>query len=137
MGLSDDGLPFTTLMYSTGPGFNYTTDENDTVVRYDLTDTNVTGFHFLQQGEVYMEWSNHGGEDVAIYAQGPMAHLFHSLHEQNYIAHAMAYAACIGANTDVGTHCQTDRAAKMVKGKSPGSIAVLVAGAITSLTILA
>lgn len=32
-----------------------------------------------------------------------MAHLFHTLHEQNYIAHAMAYAACIGANQD---HCK-------------------------------
>lgn len=25
-----------------------------------------------------------------------MSHLFHRLHEQNYIAHVMAYAACIG-----------------------------------------
>jgi len=28
----------------------------------------------------------HGGEEVAIYARGPMAHLFHGTHEQNYIA---------------------------------------------------
>lgn len=34
-----------------------------------------------------------------------MAHLFHTLHEQNYIAHAMAYAACIGANKD---HCKDE-----------------------------
>jgi alkaline phosphatase len=27
---------------------------------------------------------------------GPFAHFFHSVHEQNYIAHVMAYSACIG-----------------------------------------
>ena len=28
-----------------------------------------------------------------------MSHLFHGVHEQNYIAHAMMYAACIGKNS--------------------------------------
>lgn len=45
----------------------------------------------------------HGGEDVAIFSKGPMAHLLHGVQEQNYIPHAMAYAACIGENTE---HCQ-------------------------------
>lgn len=44
----------------------------------------------------------HGGEDVAVFARGPMAHLLHGVHEQNYIPHAMAYAACIGDNRG---HC--------------------------------
>ena len=38
----------------------------------------------------------HAAEDVAIYAQGPMAHLFHATHEQSYIAYVMAYASCVG-----------------------------------------
>ena len=38
----------------------------------------------------------HAAEDVAIYAMGPMAHLFHATHEQNYIAYVMAYASCVG-----------------------------------------
>lgn len=29
-----------------------------------------------------------------------MAHLFHGLHEQNYIPHVMAYSACIGDYKD-------------------------------------
>jgi len=33
---------------------------------------------------------------VAIYARGPMSHLFHGVHEQSYIAHVMAYASCVG-----------------------------------------
>ena len=33
---------------------------------------------------------------MAIYARGPMSHLFHGIHEQHYIAHVMAYASCVG-----------------------------------------
>lgn len=38
----------------------------------------------------------HAAEDVAIYAKGPMSHLVNGVQEQSYIAHVMAYAACIG-----------------------------------------
>ena len=40
--------------------------------------------------------SDHAGEDVAIYAVGPQAHLFRGIYQQNYIPHLLAYAACIG-----------------------------------------
>ena len=33
---------------------------------------------------------------MAIHAVGPQAHLFQGIYEQHYIAHVMAYAACIG-----------------------------------------
>lgn len=51
---------------------------------------------FRQQSAVPLTSETHGGEDVAIYAQGPMSHLFHGVHEQHYIAHVMAYASCVG-----------------------------------------
>ena len=35
-----------------------------------------------------------------MYATGPMSHLFRSTIEQNVIAHAIAYAACIGEYSD-------------------------------------
>lgn len=38
----------------------------------------------------------HGGDDVGIFAIGPQAHMFQGVYEQNYIAHLMGYAACIG-----------------------------------------
>ena len=38
----------------------------------------------------------HGGDDVPIYATGPMAHLFSRTHDQTHIAYVMAYSACIG-----------------------------------------
>ena len=40
--------------------------------------------------------TSHGGDDVAIYAQGPMSHLFHKTHEQTYVAYVIANSACIG-----------------------------------------
>ena len=43
-----------------------------------------------------LDYETHGGEDVAIFARGPMAHLCHGVHEQNYIAHVMAYASWVG-----------------------------------------
>ncbi len=45
-----------------------------------------------------MHYATHSGADVNVYAHGPMSHLFHGVHEQTYVAHAMMYAACIGPN---------------------------------------
>lgn len=44
----------------------------------------------------------HAGEDVAIFARGPQAHLVHGVQEQNYIAHVMAFAGCLEPYTDCG-----------------------------------
>lgn len=58
---------------------------------------------YVQFSAAPMKSTTHSGEDVAVLARGPMAHLFSGVQEQNYIAHAMAYAACVG--TDL-RHCQ-------------------------------
>lgn len=50
---------------------------------------------YLQQAAVPLDSETHSIEDVAIFAKGPMSHLFHSVQEQSYIAHVMAYAACL------------------------------------------
>ena len=52
-----------------------------------------------------VEDETHGGEDVAIYARGPMSHLFHGVQEQNYIAHVLGYASCVGPNQG---HCSNN-----------------------------
>ena len=51
---------------------------------------------FRQPATVPLSSETHGGDDVAIFAIGPQAHLFQGVYEQHYIAHVMAYAACIG-----------------------------------------
>ena len=58
------------------------------------------GRYYRQLSAVPLDTETHGGEDVAIYGRGPMAHLFHGVHEQTYIAHVIAYAACIGPYRD-------------------------------------
>ncbi|XP_067659275.1 alkaline phosphatase, tissue-nonspecific isozyme-like isoform X2 [Haliotis asinina] len=83
----DDGMPRTTLGYGNGPA-----GQN----RVNLTDVDTTADGYTQEATVKMSYETHSGEDVAIYARGPMAHLFHGVHEQHYIAHVMSFSACIG-----------------------------------------
>lgn len=58
------------------------------------------GNDYKQNAAVPLPAETHGSEDVAIFAKGPMAHLFHGVQEQSYIAHTMAFAACIEPYTD-------------------------------------
>ena len=53
-----------------------------------------------------MDSETHSGEDVSIYARGPMAHLLTGVKEQNVIAYGMAHAACVG---DTGISCEAGR----------------------------
>lgn len=59
-----------------------------------------------------MSTETHGGDDVAIYARGPMAHLLTGTHEENDIAHVMAYASCVGEYS-----APSDCAASLTSGK--------------------
>lgn len=44
-------------------------------------------------------YETHGGDDVAVYASGPWAHLFSGNYEQNFIPIAEAHAAQIGPSS--------------------------------------
>ncbi|CAG5110253.1 Oidioi.mRNA.OKI2018_I69.chr2.g4670.t2.cds [Oikopleura dioica] len=48
----------------------------------------------------------HGAEDVAVYAQGPWAHLMTGTHEQVMVAHVMEFALCIGDYAEE-EHCKS------------------------------
>ncbi|KOC68544.1 Alkaline phosphatase, tissue-nonspecific isozyme [Habropoda laboriosa] len=89
-----DGIPYTTLTYSTGGPNNqaYTMKDNSTV-RIDPSKENTTSFTYSQQATIVSDEAYHGGGDVAVYAIGPFTHLFHSVHEQSYVARVVAYAA--------------------------------------------
>lgn len=60
--------------------------------------------HYTYQSAIPLSAETHGGEDVAIFARGPMAHLLHGVREQNYIPHVMAYASCVG-DYKAHSHC--------------------------------
>lgn len=82
-----DGRPYTTLGYLNGPGAA-TKDKP----RPDIATTDTTAPDYLQEARTPLASETHGGEDVAIYAGGAMAHLFHGVQEQNFIFHVMREA---------------------------------------------
>lgn len=86
LALGLDGKPYTTLSYANGPG---AVKEG---VRADLTKTDTTDPDFIQQALVPLTSETHGGEDVAIFAAGPWAHLFQGSVEQSYIYQVMNHA---------------------------------------------
>ncbi|CAH0564133.1 unnamed protein product [Brassicogethes aeneus] len=92
-----DKIPYTSLLYGTGGpnNFQYHID-NNTVLRNDPSKNNTQDFEYSQQSAVLNDEVTHSGTDVAIYANGPMAHLFNSVHEQTYVAYVISYAANIG-----------------------------------------
>lgn len=96
--IAADDMPYTTLGYRDGLGF---ADDAGGDRRYqmpiaggrhDLQAVDTTHPNFHQEALVPLSSEGHAGEDVAIYARGPWAHLIHSTHEQNYIYHVMRHA---------------------------------------------
>jgi alkaline phosphatase len=88
--IARDGKPYTALGYANGPG---ATD----AVRSDLSGTDTQSVDYLQQALVPLGAETHAGDDVAIFARGPYAHLFQGVVDQQLVYHVMAYASGIPA----------------------------------------
>ncbi|KAL0829060.1 hypothetical protein ABMA28_003926 [Loxostege sticticalis] len=102
---SFDGVNYTTLSYSVGGPetfqFYAETEDNETTVRRreaSLDQTDSMNYH--QIAAIRDVEGSHGGGDVTIYARGPYAHLFHNVHEQHYVFHAVMHAAKLDKTTD-------------------------------------
>jgi alkaline phosphatase len=98
---AQDGKPYTTLGYANGPGAVPCTCrrrdadgqmECTCLPRTDLSSVDTTADSFQQQSLVPLSSETHGGEDVAIYACGPWAHLVQGTMEQNAVYFVMAKA---------------------------------------------
>lgn len=63
--------------------------------RPDLSDVDVECEDYVQEAGIPMGSETHGGEDVVVYATGPMAYLLGGVHEQNFIFHVMNFASDI------------------------------------------
>ncbi|OQR79341.1 alkaline phosphatase, partial [Tropilaelaps mercedesae] len=96
-GRSISRMAYSTLSYAAGPGALLNEEDKE---RFSLVN------NFLQPAMAHTKKGVHGGEDVAVYAKGPWAHLFSGTHDNTFIPHALAYAACIGLRTD---HCDRGR----------------------------
>jgi alkaline phosphatase len=101
------GLPYTTLHYSSGRGYEGKSDKapegpkfyphaprsfSPKTGREDLTKVDTTDPNYMQEVEVPLADETHGGEDVPIYAIGVDAHLFRGSMEENWIFYVMADA---------------------------------------------
>ncbi|MHA7776556.1 alkaline phosphatase [Roseibium sp. M-1] len=90
---SADGKVYTVAGFLNGAGSVLTEDQDWTGSRPDLTEEQATDKDYLQQALIPMSSETHSGEDVAVFASGPWAHLFDGVIEQNYIFHVMNHAA--------------------------------------------
>ena len=54
-----------------------------------------------------MASETHAGDDVAIYAWGPYAHLFSGIVEENYIYHVLSHASGLGAELELTASAPT------------------------------
>ena len=100
--LAVDNLPYTTLGYANGRGHRHLGTETDSdqcyhqpvfAGRANLTGMDTTQPGFFQESLVPLTTETHSGEDVAIYASGPGAHLISGSNEQTIIFHVMNHAA--------------------------------------------
>jgi len=112
--LDATGRPYTTLLYANGPGYTGASAlqaegpktfphwgsgfKGITRGRPDLAGVETAGPGYLQETAVPLGSETHAGEDVAVYADGPQAHLVRGVIEQNVIYHVMAKA--LGFTTD-------------------------------------
>ena len=100
--LAADKKPYTTLSYATGPGYyNQPSDPDNPYARFNnigqstrqtTLEDNPEAEHYHQEAGVPLATETHAGDDVAVYAQGPWAHLLNGVMEQHYIFHVMKYA---------------------------------------------
>lgn len=94
------------LTYANGPGFARHNNSNCSWGYWrDVSDTERQHLRYRPFAGWYVDKETHAGEDVPVYSRGPHANLLSGVFEQNYIAHVICYAACIGPHA---TYCNND-----------------------------
>ncbi|NXC47444.1 PPBI phosphatase, partial [Penelope pileata] len=116
-----DKRAYTSILYGNGPGYSIRDGGRPAASLPTAEDKD-----YRQQAAVPLDLETHSGEDVVVLAQGPMAHLFHGVQEQHYIAHALAYAACLEPYT-ARPHCRAPRRASRGTQHSPQPLLALLA----------
>ncbi|XP_038196956.1 intestinal-type alkaline phosphatase 1-like [Arvicola amphibius] len=131
---AQDGKPYTSILYGNGPGYALSSGE-----RPNVTNTESSDPSYRQQTAVPLSSETHGGEDVAIFARGPQAHLVHGVQEQSYIAHVMAFAGCLEPYSDCGLAPPADQSSTIAPTSStiaPTKVTNSAAGQATALLSL-
>uniref|UniRef100_A0A8D1I1P2 alkaline phosphatase n=1 Tax=Sus scrofa TaxID=9823 RepID=A0A8D1I1P2_PIG len=125
-----DLKPYTSILYGNGPGYALNGSSRPSVTGSEISDR-----MYRQQAAVPLESETHGGEDVAVFARGPWAHLVHGVQEQSFVAHVMAFAACLEPYTDCNLRPPEglSNAAHPRPVACPPSLLLLLAGALLLL----
>ncbi|MCC2654974.1 MAG: alkaline phosphatase [Panacagrimonas sp.] len=104
--------PYTTLGYANGPGHSGKSDRQPAgpkrfphqpmqsfsdAPRPDLRAQDTEAADYLQESLVPLQSETHGGEDVAVFARGPSAHLVHGVMEQHWVYYVMREALGLDA----------------------------------------
>ena len=89
-----DGGYYTSMNYRNGPGAVewQSSSQPAPAKRPSVDPQQALQPGYLQQALVPLESETHGGEDVALYAAGPWAHLFGGTLEQHWVYHVMRHA---------------------------------------------
>ena len=108
--LASDRKPYTTIGYANGRGgrlieepvdeLGYETIYEQPLTeqrRVDLTEVDTTDPGYHQESLVPAGAETHGGEDVALFAKGPWAHLVSRTEEQSFIYFVMRHASGLDA----------------------------------------
>lgn len=101
--LAADGKTYTTLGYANGPG-SILAGQTKAGERPEPRAEETADVNYRQQATIPSVSETHGGQDVAIYATGPHAHLFGGVVEQSYVFHV------IDAALDLRKRAQSRRA---------------------------
>ncbi|CAH1956212.1 unnamed protein product [Acanthoscelides obtectus] len=91
-GQASDSNLYTILNYANGPGYRPLMATGERYVPSE-EEMNEVGFKWPSTSPLNSE--THGADDVAVFANGPWAHLFTGTMEENVIPHLIAAAACV------------------------------------------
>ncbi|XP_043269664.1 membrane-bound alkaline phosphatase-like [Venturia canescens] len=91
--MAKDDIPYATLTYANGPGYR---PPNQDGSRYDPSEGDFENPRHMSPALAPLDSETHGGDDVAIFANGPWAHLFTGTIQQSNIPHFIGFASCIG-----------------------------------------
>ncbi len=90
--LADDGLPYSVLSYANGPGGVTGLPRTVPGTHIDSVQQSLIPLSALDIDGTIEPEESHGGEDVALYANGPWSHLVGGVLEQNAIFHIITHA---------------------------------------------
>ena len=90
--LADDGVPYAVLAYANGPGGVTELPRTVPETNIDTVQQALVPLSTIEIDGAVEPEESHGGEDVALYANGPWSHLVGGVLEQNAIFHIITYA---------------------------------------------